>query len=55
MPVPMEARGVGSLGAGVVGACVLPDKGADNWTRVFWKSIMGSKVLSTSPAPLELS
>lgn len=30
MPVPMEARGVGSLGAGVVGACVLPGKGADN-------------------------
>lgn len=30
MPVPMEARGVGSLGAGIVGTCVLPDKGADN-------------------------
>lgn len=39
VPVPMEARGVGSLGAGVVGACVLPDKGADKLGssgRVVW-------------------
>lgn len=40
--VPLEARGVGSAGAGIMGGCEQPDVGAKSESRGLCKSKMCS-------------